>query len=558
MSAHDTGAARFDETARRILDALLAARPERATTLGDHRHDDELPDLSADGVAGYARMLIDGLAALDDIDDAELDTGQRVDLEVLRNHLTGELWTATEPAPHLWDPLLHLPVDAVNDLVQRPGPDPGERLRAVCARLAAIPAALDTARRTLQSMPPVHVETAIAQAHGLLATIDTDVAALAEAAGGGPATWAAISGAARALREHADWLAERLTTADRNPRLGPAQYAATLWYTLDSEIGPDALLTRAESDLMAIEERMAELASRIAGAPPRAGQVREVLDTLAATAPVDAGTLLPLCRDALALVRDRVDEVGLATVPDDPLRFVEMPESKRGVAVAYCDPPGPLEPAGPDGPQVTLLAVAPAPASWSAARVASFYREYNGHMLRSLIAHEAIPGHALQLAHARRGGTPVRAVLESGPFVEGWAVYAEELLAAAGLGDGASDGADDALQMVRLKMQLRSTINAIIDVRVHTRQMTEAEAMELMIERGHQEEGEAAGKWRRALLTSAQLATYYAGYREVSAIATDLRAARPGTRDRDIHDAMLAHGSPPPRHLRTLLDLDRP
>ena len=70
-----------------------------------------------------------------------------------------------------------------------------------------------------------------------------------------------------------------------------------------------------------------------------------------------------------------------------------------------------------------------------------------------------------------------------------------------------------------------------------------------------QEEGEAAGKWRRALLTSAQLSTYYVGYTEVADLVRDLRAARPGDTDRQIHDRVLSHGSPAPRHLRTLLGL---
>lgn len=74
--------------------------------------------------------------------------------------------------------------------------------------------------------------------------------------------------------------------------------------------------------------------------------------------------------------------------------------------------------------------------------------------------------------------------------------------------------------------------------------------MALMTDKGFQEEGEAAGKWRRALLTSTQLSTYFVGYTEVSAIGR----ARPADRSpRAWHDAMLSYGSPPPRHLRTLL-----
>jgi uncharacterized protein (DUF885 family) len=223
------------------------------------------------------------------------------------------------------------------------------------------------------------------------------------------------------------------------------------------------------------------------------------------------------------------------------------------VAVAYCDPPGPLEPPG-DEPMI--FAVAPAPADWAPEQVASFYREYNGHMLRNLAVHEGVPGHVLQLARAGgyQGGTRVRAAFRSGPLVEGWATYAEEMVADAGFGLGPE--IDAGLRMQQLKMRLRGTINAILDVRVHARGMTEAEAMRLMLERGHQEQGEAAGKWRRARLTSAQLSTYYVGYREVSELAVSLAAARPASSRREVHDELLAHGSPPPRHLRQLLDLN--
>jgi uncharacterized protein (DUF885 family) len=88
---------------------------------------------------------------------------------------------------------------------------------------------------------------------------------------------------------------------------------------------------------------------------------------------------------------------------------------------------------------------------------------------------------------------------------------------------------------------------------VHAHGMTETEAMTLMTGRGYQEEGEAAGKWRRALITSAQLSTYYVGYAEISDLARELRAASSGQGDQEIHDRMLAHGSPPVRLLRTLV-----
>jgi uncharacterized protein (DUF885 family) len=557
VPAERSGILRFRSVAEHVLGAMLQADPERATELGDHRFDDRLTDLSPDGTAARVAMLSDALSALDDVDDASLPVGDRVDLEILRTAVARDLWLLTELREHERDPLVHLPGEALYPLLAREVGDPAARLRALAARMSGVPARLAAARDLLHDMPRVHVETAIAQGRGVLGMLAAEVDELLarEPALAGEVTPARAS-AAEAIEEHLRWLDAQLPVSDGDPRLGEQRFAAKLWYTLDTETTPDSLLTRAESDLQAVEEELAELASRIAGQPPRAGQVREVLDRLAEQAPVSDGTVLDHVEQALTAITGRVRELDLVTLPDDPIRVIVMPPARRGVSVGYCDPPGPLEPPGPDGrPLPTLLAVSPTPDGWAPERVASFYREYNAHMLRDFTVHEAMPGHAVQLAHAHRhdGGTRVRAANWSGPFVEGWAVYAESLVAAAGLGLG--EPLDAGLQLQRLKMMLRSTINAILDVRVHAHGMTQDEAMTLMTVRGHQEEGEAAGKWRRALLTSTQLSTYYVGFHEVRDVVQRLRDAHPGIGERRLHDDVLAHGSPPPRHLRTLLGL---
>jgi uncharacterized protein (DUF885 family) len=548
---------RFRTVAERVLDAMLHATPETATELGDHRFDDRLTDWSGDGVVSRVAMLSDALAAMDDVDDGALPTTERVDLEILRTAAARDVWLLTELREHERNPLVHLPGEALYPLLAREVGEPASRLRALAARMAAVPRRLEVAREVLHDMSRVHVETAVVQTRGMVGMLGGEVDDLLARE---PALHDEVAprraAAVDALTEHLRWLEAQLPVSDGDPRLGEQPFAAKLWYTLDTETTPDSLLTRAESDLQAVEEAIAELACEIDGAPPRSGQVREVLDRLAGQAPVTDATILALCEQALAATTARVRELDLVSVPDDPVRIIVMPSARRGVAVGYCDPPGPLEPPGPDGlPLPTLFAVSPTPEDWSTERVTSFYREYNGHMLRNLTAHEVMPGHWLQLAHAARfsGSTRVRAANWSGPFIEGWAVYAEEQVASAGLGLG--EELDAALRMQQLKMQLRSTINAILDVRVHARGMTEDEAMRLMTVRGHQEEGEAAGKWRRALLTSTQLSTYYVGYHEVRDIVQRLDAARPGALQRHLHDEVLSHGSPPPRHLRTLLGL---
>jgi uncharacterized protein (DUF885 family) len=348
--------------------------------------------------------------------------------------------------------------------------------------------------------------------------------------------------AVRELESFAGWLRERLRDSgpDRDPRLGRRLWEARLWHTLDTEMTAAEVLARAQANVERISDAIRETAAKHSGGPPTDDTVREVLDRLADEHP-DNSTIVARAREAFAETSAFVDDYELVSLVDDPCEIMEMPEFARGVAIAYCSPPGPLEPA--EVP--TFYCIAPTPAGWPEERVRSFYREYNDHMVRNLTVHEAMPGHFLQLAHARRfrGQTRARALGWSSPFVEGWAVYAEEMMA-----DYGYAGLPGRLQ--QLKMQLRTSINAILDQRVHCDGMTEAEAMALMTGVGFQEEGEAAGKWRRALLTSGQLSTYFVGYTEVAAVA----ARRPAdTSVRAWHDEMLAHGSPAPRHLDTLL-----
>lgn len=542
-----TGDTNFAGLARRVLDELLERHPEAATTLGDHRFDDRLVDLSRAALADELRWAGERAAELDSLDEEVLPVEDRVDAGILRNHLATRRFELEELREPEWDPLLANPGTAIYTLLARDFAPVQDRLRSVAGRLGAVPAALEDARRSLGHMPRVHVETAIGQFTGTRTLLATELErALGEAPSLRPEVEPARERAVAAIEEHVAWLRSRLDDADGDPRLGPERFSRKLSLTLDTASDADAVLARAEADLARIEEQIEETAARLDPGGEREGRVRRVLDRLAAEGHVDNDTIVGLCEDALAETTQFVLDHDVVTVHDDPVKIIVMPEIHRGVAVAYCSPPGPLE----RSPLPTYFAVSPTPADWPEERVASFFREYNAHMLHNLTVHEAMPGHMLQLAHNSRyaAPVPVRKALWSGSFVEGWAVYAEEVMADLGYHG-------DALRMQQLKMQLRMTINAILDARVHAHGMTEAEAMRLMMQRGHQEEGEAAGKWRRALLTSGQLSTYYVGYVEVADIARDLRQAHPELSARERHDAMLAHGSPPPRHLRTLLDL---
>jgi len=527
--------AEFVPLAGRIVDALLLADPKIASSAGDHRLDAELPDYSPDGTMARVAMLRDASDALSQVDIDALPPAERVDHNLLSSMVEAYLFDLTELRTYSWNPLQHNPGGLLHALIARPFAPVAQRLESLAGRLDKIPDALATARTVLRDCPRIHLETAAQQLAGAASLVRDEVPRmLAEVPALTEWVRPLADSAIAALEEFGQWCAAQ--PGGRDPRLGRRLWEAKLWHTLETELPAAEVFRRAEAQLGQATEQLREVSARLGE-----NDIKAALDRLADEHP-DNGTIIGLAKESLDATTRFVAEHDLVTLVDDPCIIQEMPEFARGVAVAYCDPPGPLETA--DVP--TFYCISPTPRDWSAERVVSFYREYNNHMIGNLTVHEAMPGHFLQLAHGRRyrGSTPVRQVGFSGTFVEGWAVYAEEVMVEHGFGGLP-------VRAQQLKMQLRMTINAILDQLLHCEGLTEADAMDLMRHKGFQEEGEAAGKWRRAQLSSTQLSTYFVGYSEVSEIA---RARPAGTTLRSWHDAMLAQGSRvAPRHLRTIL-----
>jgi hypothetical protein len=253
-------------------------------------------------------------------------------------------------------------------------------------------------------------------------------------------------------------------------------------------------------------------------------------------------------KGALAQATAFVREKDLVTLPPDPVEIIIMPEFQRGVSLAYCDSPGPLEVG-----LKTFYAVAPLPEDWTQQQIESFLREYNLLSINDQTMHEAMPGHYLQLAHSNRYPGKLRSVLSSGVFIEGWAIYSERMM----IDEGYLDG-DPLMRLINLKWYLRGIANALMDQAIHTAGMTREQAMKLMMEDTFQEEREAAAKWIRAQLTSTQLSTYFVGTLEHFDLRRDIEKA--WGKDFDLkryHDKILSFGSPPVQVVRALL-LDEP
>ena len=544
----------FASVADQFIERFLRINPEQATALGVHEFDRQVRDLSAAGLARERKIYHASLTTLKRMDPAKLSAPYRVDYHIMTNELEGRLFAIERLREQDWDVLSYNPANGIYVLLARDFAPLPARLASVKARLEAIPHELAVAKANLRHPPRIHTETAIDQNKGAISLVQDELETyLKDAPGMKPVLAPSQKKAIAALNDYGKWLEKKLLPRSNGDfRLGAANYRQKLKFALESDISPEEILRRAEGELAATHQSIYEVAVPLfqqyfPQAPLPADHkalVRAVLKKLGDDQP-NNDNVVQLANDDLAAATAFVRERGLLTLPDAPVKVIVMPEFQRGVSTAYCDAPGALE-----KNLDTFYAISPAPASWTAEQVESSYREDNRSMLKDLTVHEAMPGHYVQGVIANKAAAPtlIRRIVGSGTFVEGWAVYAEQMMADAGFG-----GAP--VKMQQLKMRLRVITNAIIDQKIHAGSMTEKEAMDLMMNEGFQEEREAAGKWRRALLTSTQLSTYYVGSAEV----IDLRRAyeaKYGTADmKKMHDTMLSYGSISARYVRELMGL---
>ena len=553
----------FQNLADEYISDLVNLSPVYATAIGNHGADDELDQVDAAGRAETLALLRQYKAALDALDRNELSRANQVDAELLLHSLESDIWSIEVLREWAWNPLYYVNISggAIYSLLSRDFAPLDTRLMSAASRLEEIPRFLEQARSSIEParVPRIHAETAIAQNQGLNSIVDLMIVPQLEVLSSAQQERlnAAIETARNAVADHQTWLEEvLLPLADGDFRIGAELYDTKLAFALNSPLSRKEITARAEQEFERVRNEMYEVSkavylarhpmTRFPDNPQEAYKqaiIRAALEEAYKKLPPRDG-IVAVAREQLQEATDFVIEHNIVTMPEEPVEIIIMPEFQRGVSVAYLDPPGPL-----DRDQPAFYAVAPLPTDWTDEQVESFLREYNIYSIQDLTIHEGVPGHYLQLALSNRYPSALRGVLWSGPFVEGWAVYAEQVMIEAGYQDN-----DPLMKLINLKWYLRAVTNAIIDSAIHVDGMTREAAMKLMIEGGFQEEREAAGKWVRAQLTSAQLSTYFVGYQEHIEMraAVEARWGEAFTLRR-YHDQALSFGSPPVRFVRALM-----
>lgn len=545
----------FAKLSANWLDNYLRLSPVQATQIGEHRFDDQIDDLSAKGRAKQLAFNKSTLAKLGKINRAKLSRDNQVDYAILENSLKSNIFSFEEVKEWEWNPLYYHSVagGAVYNLMAREFAPVEERAKKAYKRYIQIPKILAAIEAQIipSKVPPNYAKTYAAQFEGIQQTYDEMVVKQSGNNNYVDASIVAILGF------HKKWIDENLLpNAKGNFRVGAQIFDKTLSFSLMSNLTRQDIKKRALEEIKKVRAQMYEIAKGALNrndAPnnptPEQEQaiIKNALDLAASERP-KRNELVETATKMTEIARKFVIEKDFITLPDGPVKVILMPEFQRGYAVAYCDSPGPL-----DKNLATYYAVSPVPDDWNDAQSDSFLKEYNLRGIQDIAVHEAMPGHYVQLFHANSCKSILRAVLSSGSFIEGWAVYAERVMVEQGF------KSDDPLyRLTQLKVYLRTITNALIDQAIHCEGMTEEEMMKLLTQTAFQEESEARGKWRRAQLSYTQLSTYFVGFLEHFETRETYKAKQGASFNlKKYHDSVLAFGSPPMKFARALLMGDK-
>ena len=498
--------AEFEKLTDDLLYGTLALSPVAATQTGYHEHngmplDEALDDYSQMGIERQRQFYEQIQSRVNALNATSLDKEQHADLEIMKNQVNLQLLELNTIQSFKHNPTIYVELAGnalfVPFILEYAPKD--QRFRHIVKRLEKMPALFEQAKANLVDAPEIWNHVAVDENTGTIGLIDKELRAAVPDAQKADYDRAA-STALDALKGFNTFLEKDLSKKTADWRLGKENYAKKFANVLVTGKTPEQLLAEAEADLQSIRQDMEKTAA------PKT--VKEALDEIAkqhATPDTYMAAAKKDLEQATAFVREK----GLLTLPPrSNLAVIDTPEFMRGIyAVGGFNAAPPLQPE-----LGAFYWITPIPKTWPKDRIESKLREYNNYGLQQLTIHEAMPGHYVQLEYANdvqpKSRRLLRNIFGNGPYIEGWAVYTQQLMTDQGYPDNSSG-----MRLTLGKQLLRVLANTILDVRLQTMGMTDQQALDLMIKDTYQEKEEATAKLQRAKLSSCQLPTYFAGWK---------------------------------------------
>jgi hypothetical protein len=547
LPAAPTTTERLQTLAQSITFGWAKQHPLTATALGLSDYDGELDTPSEDEnrrdlatIRGWESELssipLDG-ASLVDMDDAKLLRAQLVGYE--RQYLVYKTFEKDPSGPSLaivgaiYVQFLHLPIAGTAGATQA---DVTAAWEKIIKRLAGAPAYIAAGNALVTHPGHLYGVTGAEQLAGapsLLGGPLTDAAKAQLPADRFAAFSTARDATLAALEQTKKYIDAHAAAWPENYAIGRAAY--------DAMLRDEQLLPFDSADI----ERMArdELAHGWA--------VQSWLEQLAAErgtpiGPESGGGLAPGGAALIDYYRARIAQLREFVAQH---HVVDVPAWLGEIAIV--ETPKFLQPVSPGASMFSPLLfskgttgfyfITPPTSLAEAAKNLDANQDFDRDRILSTAAHEAMPGHFLQLSIARRHPDFVRKIQGSGEFMEGWAFYGEELFVQLGLYGDDLDGRYYTAQWERVR-----GARAIVDPELASGAWSVAQAIQFFAHQTGFSSQQAKAAIAGIALGPGYFIAYTAGRAEIEDLLSEYRAkAGAGASLLDFHDRLLCYGSTP-------------
>jgi Bacterial protein of unknown function (DUF885) len=542
----------FDKYKNAFVENLWKISPDWASSQGYHKYDNVLIIPNIEYRESQINFIKQNLDSLKKYPVNELNDNNKTDFYMIKNQLESMDFYINEYKSYQWNPSEYNVCGAFAEILNGSYDSLDNRLKNFNLKMANIPAFYEAAKVNIKNPTLEHTQLSIDQNLGGLSVFKTDLLIeLAKSKLSEPEKQDILQNAKKselAIQDFADWLKKLDNVVPKSFRLGTDLYEKKFNFDIQSGYSSDGMFQKAVLHKKELHDEMFELSEKLwtkylgnATKPmDKLLQIKQVIDKISlqhATPENFQSEIQKQIPELTAFVKAK----NLLTIdPTKPLVVRKEPSYMAGVAGASISAPGPYDKNANTYYNVGSLL------GWDKAKSESYLREYNNYILQILNIHEAIPGHYTQLVYSNQSPSIIKSIFGNGAMIEGWAVYAEKMMLESGY------NTTDEMMLMYYKWNLRSTCNTILDISVHTKDMTKEQALSLLINEAFQQQAEAEGKWKRVSLTQVQLCSYFTGYTEIYEFRESLKKEDKDFDLKKFHEKFLSYGSAPVKYIKEL------
>jgi hypothetical protein len=545
---------KFEQYKEQFISSFWEFYPDYAASQGYHKLDSVLvvPDQKY-----YTKQLDFVNANLDSLQNYDLENlsdNNKTDLYMIKNQLEGTIFSINEIKSFEWNPSEYNVCGAFAEILNGNYDSLDNRLRNFDLKMKKIPAFYETAKKNIKNPTLEHTQLAIDQNLGGLSVFEIDLLdALKKSKLSDVEKKSIVEKsklAVESIKSYADWLKKMNNKTPRSFRLGTELYAKKFNFDIQSAYTADEMFEKAVAHKKELHDEMFALSNKLwtkyMGASPKPSDklelIKQVIDKISLQHTTPEKFQSEIEKQIPELTAYVKDKDLLYIDPTKPLVVRKEPAYMAGVAGASISAPGPYDKNANTYYNVGSMQ------GWTAERAESYLREYNDYILQILNIHEAIPGHYTQLVYSNQSPSIIKSVFGNGAMIEGWAVYTERMMLESGYKNS------DEMWLMYYKFHLRATLNTILDISVHTKNMSMKSAITMMTKEGFQQQAEADGKWKRATLSQVQLCSYYTGFNEIYELREMLKKKEGSQFNlKAFHEKFLSYGSAPVKYIKELM-----